>query len=458
MEAVKAKFGLNEITAARAYTDFYQDIPKEAYDSLMTGSANMTPFHKMVLDCYKNGITDENGLRTAGEIWSNASRDAQQYLVTSAKEDADYVSNSKEALNKFFADFKKMRHHTEKGFSNAGLEVLYEDDNVRITCTKSYHASKANYGASHWCTASGVDGEGNGFSYFQAHTTNGVLIQLVDKNNIENSFQIEYGYFGRDMHGNRYEFQCIFNWYDEEVTLQDGIDMLASYGVDFGKVWNENIGPNMDRLVAETSKNVDEEEEFIYRQLRIKIGKVIKKANTMFSTPDFREQLNKKLVRMRENQALFEGPQKEWPFECTLLQDFSAQVKPPTTVVSVTFCGTNTSEMEVVNFGFDDDDDRITNNVTRITIVGDDGRIIASFPGQPNPDFWLTNNTFMVEKSLVFDKIVDARNGKVLVDKSEADDWDYVFDNGREIHRDIVIKYKNGRKAILNTVSCQIAG
>ena len=179
---------LNEISSADAYAKFYSKggkfIHKDIYDSLMNGTAVMTPFHKMMLDAFLAGKVNANLMQFAGDIWRGASNDMKQYLIHAVEGDLDYITDTGGSIRIFLEKVSSMKSHSERSFNDRGYEVLYEDEGVKVTCTKSYTSSCKNYGNSHWCTASDIFGEYNGYDMFRNYTNDnggGCLVQFICK-------------------------------------------------------------------------------------------------------------------------------------------------------------------------------------------------------------------------------------------------------------------------------------
>jgi hypothetical protein len=280
---------LREISVKDAYTRFYTGkVPEDVFAALMKGTDLMTPYHKIMLDAYIKKMLDGEDLQDAGNLWANSGNEARQYLVNAVKDEKDYLLSSEWNLKRLIVRTGKMKSHTENSFGQRGLEVLYEDSNVIITCTKSYTSSHQTYGDSHWCTASDIFGNYNGFEMFCRYTIEegrDILVQFIDKTNKEgNSFQVQYET------GDVYDSE-ICNWADNSVEIGSVIDMLRSHGVDYQTFINDVLKPNFDRLYNETEENIQDEADYYERKQRIRERKVFKKIDQNFNSEDFRKKI-----------------------------------------------------------------------------------------------------------------------------------------------------------------------
>ena len=209
LECIKSLTFLNEAKAIDVYTRYYADsIPKEWWDEMTKGTENITPFHRKVADSIKKywAACDKdsegtkeylfNVCKLAQEAW-NSSITAQQFLTNAARE--DYYKFDASWLESFLRQVKLAKNYSENEFIDKGLFKIYEDNKLLVTCTLSYSASHRYYGDSHWCTSSDIAGEYNGFEMFKNYTVeeysdsneSAILVQFVDKQNREGSYQIQ---------------------------------------------------------------------------------------------------------------------------------------------------------------------------------------------------------------------------------------------------------------------------
>lgn len=289
---------LSEISVRDAYQRFYKDnVPAKAYSALMKGTDLMTPFHKLMLDTYTKGDATDEDLANAGNLWSNASNEARQYLVNAAKDDKEYYAENAWRVRSLINKVGSMKSHTENSFSQRGLEVLYKDENVMVTCTKSYTASHKTYGDSHWCTASDIFGEYNGFEMFIRYTTddgNSILVQFIDLTNKENnSYQVQY-----DVWRDSADEGQICDWHDNQCNIESVIEMLKSHGVDYQQIKSEYIDKNAVRLFDETKDNLADENDYYTRKRRVRERKIFKEIKGKYNSQDFRA---KALVAIRDS-------------------------------------------------------------------------------------------------------------------------------------------------------------
>lgn len=219
---------LNEISVQDAYGRFYaKTIPQDIWNTFMSGVDKMTPFHKRVADIIaklmssRDVTKSEEIAKYAAAAW-NKGPIVQQYLVNAVKE--DFPDCKDEMIWQFlFHIVKKSRandkeRYTEEEFLDGGLVKLYDDEELLVTCTLSYTASHKYYHDSHWCTASGTDGEWDGYKMFCNYTGMYILLQFVDKRNRERSFQLQYGGWNETYNGPDLDQICNFD--DEPMDIR----------------------------------------------------------------------------------------------------------------------------------------------------------------------------------------------------------------------------------------------
>ena len=251
---LKKKRMLNEISMQAAYDKFYSGkLTPDEWNSFSSGAENMTPFHKAALDVITNCKNESERFKAVvnvGQVWAQR-KDIRKALVDGAKNAT--FKDVKSLLN--FIDNLVIHGtpQTKNMRAEKGLVVLLENDKILVTCTTSYSASRKYYGDSHWCTASGIDGEMDGYKAFLDYVQcdGGLLIQFVPKLDRSKSYQIHYSC------GN---IECVFDYYDEEVDECDFCDeMLEKYGLDVEE-FLDNIDNNT--LMTETCNNVTQEDDY----------------------------------------------------------------------------------------------------------------------------------------------------------------------------------------------------
>ena len=209
LECIERFIFLNEAKASDVYNRFYADsIPQEMWVEMTKGTENITPFHRKVADIIKKAWANSGKnqydkayfmklCRLTQEAW-NSSQTARQFLTNAAKE--DYYKLTYEYLEAFLKQVMIAKNYSENEFIDNGLYKLYEDDDLLVTVTLSYSASHKHYGDSHWCTASDIAGNYNGFEMFKNYTTGenpddeelaNLLLQFVDKHDRYNSYQVQ---------------------------------------------------------------------------------------------------------------------------------------------------------------------------------------------------------------------------------------------------------------------------
>jgi hypothetical protein len=295
---------INEISTIDAWNTFYKDrIPEDVYKTAMIGTKKMTPFHKLLLDKYiqdyelfsKTYTNPEEVLKSLnsdieyiGNAWATLIPDIKQALIEDA-EDGDFDNYGVNNIALSVKRYSELKGFSEKHYASNGLRVLYESDNILVTCTTTYGANKKYYGNSHWCTASDIDGRYNGYLMFRKYTTleddsdeydaDLCLIQFISKkfrNNAELSFQAQYDEDG--------DCQYIANYDDHEVNLNTLKEKIASIGENYDNIHNLI---DFKELVDETNRYRKVEERYWGRKISKKLVKFekecIEKAKTLLN-------------------------------------------------------------------------------------------------------------------------------------------------------------------------------
>lgn len=270
-EMAKERKLVTEIKVTDAYARFYDGkIPQDIYTALMKGTDKMTPFHKLCLDSlidyYSNRESESDSwtdqllpwAKEIGDKWSAANNDARQFLLRyiESRSFTDNAPLNFQRLANITNKILSKQGHTEGNYCDRGLVKLYENDKVLVTCTTSYSASKKYYGDTHWCTASDIGGNYNGFKMFGDYTCNNeyednmILVQFVDKENREKTIQVAFEdglciYQACDFFDHELDEEDVKNYINEVI----GLDNL------------ERIIP-WDELCEKTCQMYDEEYEY----------------------------------------------------------------------------------------------------------------------------------------------------------------------------------------------------
>jgi len=210
MEITKERFTINEIKSIDAYNKFYKNkIDAEVFETLMDGQKTMTPFHKAALDTLvANQESGEYQPLAFAEVvstaWKTARPEMRQALLAIGGGNKTKTMTMGEFINSLKTASGK-RWYSEGEMSSGGLVVLYEDEVIRVTCTTTYAASTKNFSHTHWCTASDLGGNYNGWAMFLDYTglsakkgDKSCLVQITSKQNKENCYQIQYNHKGAD--------------------------------------------------------------------------------------------------------------------------------------------------------------------------------------------------------------------------------------------------------------------
>ena len=220
--------------------------------------------------------------------------------------------------------------------------IFYNDDNVCVTCTKSYAASVKNFGRSHWCTASDQFGEYDGFEMFKNYTRDGILVQFYCKQDEDHSFQVQYVQMGRKIVPG-----AICDWEDDTMDVESVEKMLAAYNVSYKNIM-KTVRANFKRLRAETLELRKDEEIYWSRKRdeRVKnILKGIKKATSSNECIEFAKRVFKAKKYMRSADGVYGG---------SVMNDSDA-VKTPLTYVYVFYEGKNQAEKDFLRWYFEDE-------------------------------------------------------------------------------------------------------
>ena len=378
---------LSEITAADAYTRFYQGkITPEAYQILMSGTTNMTPFHKIALDFMTDekvtsnlGWRQEEFAKKVGNLWSKATPEARQYLIKSCTSDPD-IAKSYGQFYYLLGCAAQMKLFSEKQHRNSGLEVLFENEHMRVTCTKNYSSSCHFYGKSHWCTASDIFGRYDGHQMFKEYTIEcwegkGILVQFY--NGKLNSYQMQYIV---DNDGNVREGQCC-NWEDSSANKENINNMLAEYGLTYDEIFNNYIKPNAARLWKETDELTTDEDYYYNRKKTEKIKSVFRNidACTVSKTAD---NFAKEAVRDARPQERYDS--KDKLYSCWVTKNVTTKAY----VVTLVYNGANETEKGLMSQYRCDDEGSFIDRYGRapnnfmLYIIKQDGTIHKKWRGE----------------------------------------------------------------------------
>ena len=284
MEMTKETTLINEaISVANAYAKFYSTkLTEEEYNAAVNGTVNMTPYHKALLDAMitakENGF--ENWLflaKECGNIWANSDANIRQLLLKAVKSNELNPKN----LNGFYEkslEISQTKAVTKAQVANNGLITLYEDEKVLITCTTTYSASHKFYADSHWCTASDIYGQYNGYCMFLNYTTreNSCLIQIVPKNYRMQMFQMQSGLYGPgqicDFDDNGCDFEEMTNNLGliipniteilENLTTEDEIKKLIWRTKVESKEDSKYWIPKTEERIAEITEEINQKAAF----------------------------------------------------------------------------------------------------------------------------------------------------------------------------------------------------
>lgn len=382
---------LNEISTADAFERFYKDkIPTNVYEALMNGAEQMTPLHKLAADHiakeYANNSrpTAANNLaKVVGNFWNSASNEARQYAVKICKDEADELKKDKTLLYNTIMNLSKMKSHSENSYVERGFEILYEDEKLKVTCTKSYSSSCRHYGASHWCTASDQLGEYDGFEMFQRYTIedDDILCQFIPKSVPELTCQAQFDTV-------RNKFGQICNWEDEGITTDQFEKLIKrNCDLDLNAIVSQYITPQAKRLFSETVDIVNDE-KFYYekkkaarlKQLKLTISNALKSQ----SCTEFAIHTLKDFKSNGGKSSNTYGARNSWRNEDEKWRSF-LEIHGGRIYVTVSYKGETEGVRQFQEEYYEDiwwSKEHYGNITWDMTFAfGDDGNVIGKFPG-----------------------------------------------------------------------------
>lgn len=269
---------INEISSNDAYNKFYSEIPQNIYSAVMSDTNKMTPFHKALLDVtlnfVKHGTSEQNILEYINrtkEKYASFTPSQKQYCTQAIKNGMFGFTNVHFDLNKILRMSEKYVEVTNKSLAKNGLVVLYNDENISVTCTLTYAASRHFYGNTHWCTASGINGQMSGYQSFRTYVKNEdgdyCLIQFVFKKLVNEMYQ---GLF------NAKSEPLDFKDFNDDGDL-DTFNGVVDYADSIvPNLYEDYVKPRIPELVRLTSEAYVKEEEVMR-------PKLVKKANEIIS-------------------------------------------------------------------------------------------------------------------------------------------------------------------------------
>ena len=262
---------LNEISAIDAWNRFYKGkIDEKQYNILMGNVKQMDPFHRRVLDLLVKQKCSDETVKLISDYWNKFDENMRQVAIEDSK---DY--NSILHLVSCLKEISKQKFHTENQATDAGLVTLYNDDSIMVTCTTTYAANTKYYGFTHWCTASDLMGEYNGFTMFKRYVTSDFNEEDVDKCLIQVVFKKidkssnEYCYQANMFENGNADIAC--DAHDGQVDFQEIYKVAKMFNKDdlLKKVL---ASANLKNLIEQTEDNLKHEAPFWFRRIKIKLA------------------------------------------------------------------------------------------------------------------------------------------------------------------------------------------
>lgn len=234
-EAQMSKLSLlNEISLADAKIKFYQDIPDNEFNQIISWDSangnNMTPLRGWLLSQYKNGLINDETKPLYAKLcqkYNALPSQVQNKLNNNLKTKSATVFKDIDDFQAALNDIENTGGNVTKAQkAQQDTTIIYEDDNWKVLIPHTYESSYKNCQsiAAHWCTGAGENGQYNGRSMFQQYTTNPsrALVMFICKTKKYTAYQIAQTVDGRIT-------DCM-DYYDDPVRV---VDMYDDYiGID----------------------------------------------------------------------------------------------------------------------------------------------------------------------------------------------------------------------------------
>lgn len=426
---------LSEITAQDAYARFYQGkIPEKVFQKLMLGSDQMTPLHKLALDHLVKVYSEQKPTRMPkivgiiSKFWNSANNESRQYAIKVCKDEGDRLKDNLGFFENVVTELANMKSHSESSYIERGFEVLFENDVLRITCTKSYSSSCRHYGKSHWCTASDQFGEYDGFNMFRRYTISNksILVQFVPKEAPEKTCQAQFEDKKRMTLGQ------ICDWQDCSVTERQLSEILEKCcSISLAVAYLKFIGPKIDRLYKETVEIGQDEKIYYVRKKAERLKTMAKKFTNSLNSADC-ENFAKKVFA--------EGKRGSIHSEDNVWRAFRLAGCVNPNFVNVTYEGKTQAEIDFIERYYDDEDYYIDEygviNTNIVFLFDNNGNIIGKYVGHLslcNKFFTFITDRYSDELySCTANYVIRTDNGQVLfknVIPCSTDECDSYFDD-----------------------------
>ena len=332
---------LNEISAEDAYNKFYNVLPRENFDKLVSEyGGKFDNLMKAILNDIKSCIYPKE----CEEKFSKAYKFIKDYKSVSNEVRIRFNQNFKNGEYEDLYDMEQGLYElnvngvdTLKTIQKLGLITLLDDDNFRITCTTTYESSHHFYGKSKWCTASDRLGQYDGWKYFISYIFDieceivddvyynldkkQVVASLVQITNKKENKTFQMQLFGQDgMAGQICDFEDVSCSIDEIGLTEDLMDILQSSANDlvnrtqeafykeykYQKSKDEYIEAKRERLKIKRRELIRRFEDEIQNDLEKK-GKFIEEKfnelleSNLLTNPNFLQQLirNSDIIRKK---------------------------------------------------------------------------------------------------------------------------------------------------------------
>lgn len=241
---------LNEISPEQAYENFYNKLPREDFDKIVSANGKFDGLVKFLLNEYmEKNTTFEECIEL---IKAYKSIDNKARITISDK----IKKKEYESLDEFIYDLTHTEEITRLSKSSLiknGYVEIARLGNWVLTATLTYEANKKHFGYTQWCTASDRLGNYDGYMQFKNYTidSDSSLIQLTNITNKGETYQLQINKFGN--------FGQICNVKDNSMS---GADIKQILGYNNFESLIKIIDDNYREWIINTRKLAETEEEY----------------------------------------------------------------------------------------------------------------------------------------------------------------------------------------------------
>lgn len=186
---------LNEISPEQAYENFYNKLPREDFDKIVSANGKFDGLVKFLLGEYmENNTTCEECI---GLIKKYKSIENNVRIAISNK----IKGKEYDSIDELIYDLTHTEEITRLSKSSLiknGYEEIARIGNWILTATFTYEANRKYFGYTQWCTASDRLGNYDGYEQFVYYTVDsiGALIQMTSEKDKNITYQMQITKFG----------------------------------------------------------------------------------------------------------------------------------------------------------------------------------------------------------------------------------------------------------------------